>query len=334
MRYIRSAKHYHIPVTTLGLHEQWRGGDMESIGGGYKLNLLKEALKPHKDNADLIVMFTDSYDVIFTAPLEEIINRFKKTEARVLVSAENFCWPDKSLEKQYPKLDGPGGWFLNSGLFIGYANSIYDILKSPIKDNDDDQLFLTKIYLDEEKRTKYGMKLDHSSTIFQNLNGALDQVILQFDVDTGNGFIYNNAFRTKPIVIHGNGPSKLALNNFGNYLAGAYVKRECRVCKELRLELVEDDLPNVMLALFIEKPTPFVKEFMEKIYNLNYPKENLHLFIHNNVAYHKKDVRDFILAHSEEYKSFKFVDFDDEFDEAGARNLAMYVDLFLVAVIL
>ena len=42
--------------------------------------------------------FFYSYDVIFTAGADEIINKFLKFEANVVFSAEDFCWPDKSLE--------------------------------------------------------------------------------------------------------------------------------------------------------------------------------------------------------------------------------------------
>ena len=37
--------------------------------------------------------------------------------------------------------------------FIGYATDLYNIVKQwKLKDNDDDQLFYTKIYLDKEQR--------------------------------------------------------------------------------------------------------------------------------------------------------------------------------------
>lgn len=46
-------------MTTIGLGEKWEGGDMNSFGGGYKVNLLKEAVAPFKDNKDMIILFTD-----------------------------------------------------------------------------------------------------------------------------------------------------------------------------------------------------------------------------------------------------------------------------------
>jgi hypothetical protein len=46
--------------------------------------------------------------------------------------------------------------FLNSGGFIGYASDIYEMIhsKEKIEDNEDDQLFYTKIFLDENTRVK------------------------------------------------------------------------------------------------------------------------------------------------------------------------------------
>lgn len=58
-RFIRSAEYYNIAVETLGLGEKWLGGDMNSQGGGYKINLLKEAVKPFKDDKEKIILFTD-----------------------------------------------------------------------------------------------------------------------------------------------------------------------------------------------------------------------------------------------------------------------------------
>ena len=44
-----------------------------------------------------------------------------------------------------------------------------------VEDKDDDQLFYTKIFLDEEMRNKFKIKLDHKAEIFQNLNGAVGE---------------------------------------------------------------------------------------------------------------------------------------------------------------
>ena len=38
-----------------------------------------------------------SYDVVFTEGADTIKERFAKMDARVVFSAEGFCWPDRSL---------------------------------------------------------------------------------------------------------------------------------------------------------------------------------------------------------------------------------------------
>lgn len=170
----------------------WQGGDMNGVGGGYKVNLLKKAVKPLVVDEDVIVLFTDGlvivvgeefkklplyykffsrYDVIFTESLDDILEKFHRTGARVLFGAEHYIWPDTTLEHLYPATEGAR--FLNSGMFIGYATDLYEILKSPIKNTDDDQLFYTRAYLDEKMRAKLKIQLDHTSSIFQNLNGAI-----------------------------------------------------------------------------------------------------------------------------------------------------------------
>lgn len=39
----------------------------------------------------------------------------------------------------------------------------------------------------------------------------------------------------------------------------------------------------VYIAVFIEYPTPFLREYFDKILNLTYPKERLAILIHNQV---------------------------------------------------
>lgn len=81
---------------------------------------------------------------------------------------------------RYPEVER-GKRFLNSGLFMGYAPELYHILNSgEIANDDDDQLFYTKVFLDEKKRQELNIKLDHRSEIFQNLNGAVSDVELRF----------------------------------------------------------------------------------------------------------------------------------------------------------
>ena len=45
--------------------EEWKGGDIaNSPGGAFKINLLRKEMESHKGDWDLIVLFSDSYDVV------------------------------------------------------------------------------------------------------------------------------------------------------------------------------------------------------------------------------------------------------------------------------
>ncbi len=49
-----------------------------------------------------------------------------------------------------------------------------------------------------------------------------------------------------------------------------------------------EDWPTLTLAIFIERPTPFLREFLEKVSSLTYPKNKITVLLHNNVS--KNDV--------------------------------------------
>lgn len=55
--------------------------------------------------------------------------------------------------------------------------------------------------------------------------------------DNGDATLINTAHDTSPAVIHGNGPSKIYLNSYGNYIAGAFAGGTCVPCAEQRVEL-------------------------------------------------------------------------------------------------
>lgn len=173
-RYMFSANEFGIRSNVLGMGEEWKGGDdiKRKPGGGWKINLLKTAVEPYKDDKEKIIVFTDGYDVIFLTDLKEIVEKFKTFNASVLFGAESFCWPKEELVALYPSV-ARGKKYLNSGLYMGYAPEIYKLLTyRPIKDEDDDQLYFTEAYLDETLRDNLNFKLDHTSEIFQNLNGV------------------------------------------------------------------------------------------------------------------------------------------------------------------
>ncbi|XP_050683668.1 procollagen-lysine,2-oxoglutarate 5-dioxygenase isoform X2 [Leptidea sinapis] len=307
-RFERSLKVYNHSYEILGRGIEWEGGDMSGRGGGHKIVLLKEAVEElYKNNKDknMIIMFLDSshggcmdssaahssncYDVIVTGGPKDILDRFLRSGQRILFAAEPFCWPEASLADRYP----PGGEpspYLNSGGFIGHLEEVWELLNAkPAKKAADDQLHYTQLYLDPHLRKNLRIGLDHTSSIFQNLNGALSDVQLRVNVTWP--VVDNVSTGTRPLVLHGNGPAKFALNRLGNYVAQAWSPTEgCTLCQEKKLHLEEEELPQVMLGVFIEQPTPFLEEFLNSILDFDYPKNKIQLFLHNNVEYHEEQV--------------------------------------------
>nr|KAF6475682.1 procollagen-lysine,2-oxoglutarate 5-dioxygenase 2 [Rousettus aegyptiacus] len=152
-RFMQSAQYFNYTVKVLGQGEEWRGGDgINSIGGGQKVRLMKEVMEHYASQEDLVVLFTECFDVIFAGGPEEVLKKFQKSNHKVVFAADGILWPDKRLADKYPIVH-IGKRYLNSGGFIGYAPYINRIVQQwNLQDNDDDQLFYTKIYIDPLKR--------------------------------------------------------------------------------------------------------------------------------------------------------------------------------------
>uniref|UniRef100_A0A665U1N0 procollagen-lysine 5-dioxygenase n=1 Tax=Echeneis naucrates TaxID=173247 RepID=A0A665U1N0_ECHNA len=313
-RFMRTSREFNYTVKILGLGEEWKGGDVaRTVGGGQKVRWLKKELLKHSDKKDMVIMFVDSYDVIFASGPEELLSKFSRLGHRVVFSAEGFCWPDQRLASKYPVVH-TGKRFLNSGGFIGFASDLSAIVQQwKYKDNDDDQLFYTKIYLDKSQRTKFNMTLDHRSRIFQNLNGAVDEVVLKFE--RAKVRARNVAYDTLPVVIHGNGPTKLQLNYLGNYVPTAWTyENGCGICDDDLLFFSDIPMPLVYVAVFIEHATPFMDEFLERLTTMNYPMTRIRLFIHNNVVYHEHHIHRFWQRHKSLYPDANQEHLDPECD--------------------
>nr|XP_046227529.1 procollagen-lysine,2-oxoglutarate 5-dioxygenase 2 isoform X2 [Scatophagus argus] len=323
-RFMQSASFFNYTVKVLGMGETWKGGEVgRSIGGGQKVRLLREAMKALADEEDLVVLSVDSYDLIFAGGPEEILRKFQQANHKVIFAAEGLIWPDKRLADKYPSIRS-GKRYLNSGGIIGYAPYINRVVSQwDLHDNDDDQLFYTKIYLDPLQRETINMTLDHKCQIFQNLNGAVDEVILKFG--TGRVRVRNTVYDSLPVVVHGNGNTKIYLNYLANYVPNTWnYEHGCSHCDDDVLDLSQlKEYPNVLVGVFIEQPTPFLPEFFQRLLTLDYPKDKLKLFVHNNEVYHEKHIQKFWEENRNAFNSFKVVGPEENLSKGEARNMGM-----------
>lgn len=72
-------------------------------GGGQKIRLFKKYLESVSTQKNLVVLFTDSYDVILNGGPTEILNRFRSFGSKVVFSSEKYCWPNPSLAVNWQK---------------------------------------------------------------------------------------------------------------------------------------------------------------------------------------------------------------------------------------
>ncbi|ESO01390.1 hypothetical protein HELRODRAFT_185714 [Helobdella robusta] len=304
-RFMNSATKFNYNVKVLGLGEKWNGGDVaRGVGGGQKVRLLREALEQHKYSGNLVIMFLDSYDLVLTLDSAKLLERFDKFQVNVLFSAEEFCWPSVELAASYPEVGPNEKRFLNSGGFIGHAPQLYTIVnRFPLRDDDDDQLFYTNVFLAD--REKLNIALDTHSLIFQNLNGALDDVSVNFETDST--YLYNHLTNTVPAVVHGNGPIKAAFNSLTSYITNQWTINKgcvhCNIDTRSLKNVNPSEYPKIFVGIYIEKVMPFVEDFLERFHNLTYPKDKIDVYIHYFDQFHVKVVEKFISDHGDEYKS-------------------------------
>lgn len=302
-RFKDSCHKNNIPYKILGLGQEWTGGPAENgvllqPGGAQKINLLKEDLKTYPDLGNHIIMFTDSYDVLFNDGPKNIVKKFREMKSAVVFSAEKTCWPDENLKDKYPMTMSPYR-FLNSGGFIGYGDHISEIINKVEVGNDyDDQLYYTERFFESLEDGK-NIKLDHQQDLFQTMGDAVN------DIKIVDGKIYNKETNTYPLIVHANGGSyvKEALNDM-------YVKLFGEIKTNSKASFVKskhDSSKEITIGLFLDEKVTDIRQTFDHIRFLSYPKDKISLKIYyrdNEYVYH---LTNFNKNYSKEYKNFEII---------------------------
>lgn len=130
------------------------------------------------------ILFTDSQDAFFCAPEVEILEKYRRFKADLVVAGEANCYPNESFRDRYPT--GGTYRFLNSGGLIGTKEAILDCL-AKIRDYDgpdDDQFRLSSLFIEG-----YPLKIDTQAQIFQcmSVQPPLEIALCRpFNRDTSN----------------------------------------------------------------------------------------------------------------------------------------------------
>jgi hypothetical protein len=134
---------------------------MSALGGGMKINLMKDYVKDLHDND--IVLFTDAYDVFYADDLETITERYLTFDAEIVFSGELYCWPDKDLAEKFPKAHTRFK-YINSGTYIGRVGELKKLYNhEKIEHWEDDQLYVHKCFLYGD----FNISIDYECYIFQ-----------------------------------------------------------------------------------------------------------------------------------------------------------------------
>lgn len=185
-----SARLCGIDVINVGTNIEWKGTDMSALGGGMKINLMKDFVKDLYD--DDIVLFTDAYDVFYADDLDTIVERFLSFNKEIVFSGELFCWPQKDLADQFPDAHTRFK-HINSGTYIGRAGELKKLYNHyEIAHDDDDQLYVHKCFLTGE----FDIAIDYECYIFQTHFEGTQKL--------GNQ-LHNPETQCCPCIYHGNG---------------------------------------------------------------------------------------------------------------------------------
>ena len=151
---------------------------------------------------------------------------------------------------RYPSVE-VGKRYLNSGLFIGYAAELYELVRNATLFIENDQEYYTEAYVNEDIRCSLRIGLDHRCEIFQTFENARNNLHLVYN---GNGntvnknvfyafnslfckesevLIHNQDYDTYPLIFHGPGFWKPLVSSLRNFLPRIWTPHEgCISCNE------------------------------------------------------------------------------------------------------
>jgi hypothetical protein len=186
-----------------------------------KLRRLQEWLET-KGMGYSIVIFCDSWDIIFVNSVGSIVHKFEAQKVPLMFNAERSCFPRGDLADKFPETGTPYR-YLNSGFMVGYTVAILDMLRDlnlpSIPDDHtqpdgkrfepNDQGYIAQWFVDHPGRAA----LDTSATICQSLHGSGDD-----EFEFLNGRVVSKLTGNTPSAFHGNGGGKVWLRKIMEWL--------------------------------------------------------------------------------------------------------------------
>ena len=184
-----------------------RGTKLHKLGFGkkYQGHFMKdlemiEFLKPlPKDD---IVVFLDGFDTLMLSDTKEVIEKFKQTGKKMILSVENvkssFLMHSYNFQKVREK-------FINTGLYIGYCGYVLEFLQEiyskDYNKKSNQATWSTFLNTRQEKIDLEHFDIDRDSSLFLNHSFTCDN---KFDMEKKEKRLVMDD-KTKPCFIQGNG---------------------------------------------------------------------------------------------------------------------------------
>lgn len=159
------------------------------------------------------MQFVDSWDLVYGASPDEVMQHYHTFNAPIVISAEKNCFPD-TYRKEFDELDIPAPYsYLNSGVIIGETEAILACLEAMdlpnVKDDyrmdngqnyhSNDQTMWQEIFLKQPVK----IAIDYNQVISQTLHDASPD-----DFIFTKERIMNKITSSHPRIWHFNGGSK------------------------------------------------------------------------------------------------------------------------------
>ena len=215
-----SVKRLGAELTVLGLGQPWRGL-------GSKVALLAAHLDASGAAADDLILFLDAYDVLLLPAAAQLRERFaaleREKQGAVVFNSEVNCAPDPSMRLLYGRTPGGPFRFLNSGIYLGRARDVRNMLATVTADVEahhaslgadpyrfDDQRWFNRFAIAFPEH----VHLDARASFFHTLQ---DMDASDFDIVDGD--LTSRISGAAPMAVHGNGNGITAFHDLSRRLA-------------------------------------------------------------------------------------------------------------------
>lgn len=184
-------------------HTDWEGGgDWQKMPWYRKSEGQARFVREHAGEYTHFI-FTDSYDIVFAAGMDEIMRKFEALESPIVFASECYCWPNLEQSALYPttihrcKYLNAGMWIATTEAALPFTEELAAIASKREKD---DQQIVVDMFLSK----RHPIELDRTCSIafccnIDSLNYLRAEGDRMVTIDT----------EEKPCLFHGNGASDL-----------------------------------------------------------------------------------------------------------------------------